>query len=63
MGHGGPRKRDSTEAGQMKREKRTDYWDRLQKKLDKHKRKWTQKRNKEAEKFAKGVNCGGMGRS
>lgn len=63
MSHGGARKRDSSEAGQVKREKRSDYWARLQKKLDKHNRKWIQKRNREAEKFAKGVSCGGMGKS
>jgi hypothetical protein len=27
------------------------YWDRVQRQLDKQKRKWTQKRNKEAQKF------------
>lgn len=42
--HGGPRQRDSSEAGQVKREKRSDYWQRLLKKLDKFKRKWEAKR-------------------
>jgi hypothetical protein len=53
MKHGGARKRDNSEAGQVKREKRSNYWDRLQKKLDKHKHKW---------KFSRGNSCGGTGR-
>lgn len=44
-GHGGSRKRDNTEAGQVKRERRSDYWARLEAKLEKFKRIWKAKRD------------------